>query len=86
MTKTEQQLLEIHKAPFVRLADICALYLNCNYAWARQKAALHTLPFPAFQMSDDSQKSPWVVHITDLAAYLDERTRLGRAAWTRSQT
>lgn len=85
MTPTELQLLAIHKSPVVRLADICEQYMNSNYQWARQKASLHMLPFPAWRVDESSTKSPWVVRVSDLAAYLDARGRASKAEWDKSQ-
>ena len=84
MTPTEQQLLEVHKAPVIRLADICRQYLNKNYANAKLAAARNLLPFPAYRL-DASQKAPWVVSLSELAGYIDRESQKATASWTTSQ-
>jgi hypothetical protein len=85
MTPTELTLTAIHKGPVIPLADICEKYLSNNYDTARRKAALHVLPFPAFQLDETNRKSAWLVRASDLAAYLDAKSALARAAWQKSQ-
>lgn len=54
----------------VRLDEISLDY----FAMSPAKAAVHakhcTLPVPAFRMQP-SQKAPWLVHLSDLAAHID---------------
>jgi hypothetical protein len=60
----------------IPLETIAARYLGIDGKVARARANRGELPFPAFRAG--SQKSPWLVRITDLAEWL-ERER-GRAA------
>lgn len=85
MTLTELQLLAIHKAPVVPLADICERYLGNNHATAKRKAALHALPFPVFQIEEGNSKAPWFVRVADIAKLVDAKSAAGAAEWTKSQ-
>ena len=85
MTKTEIQLLAIHKAPVVRLVDIAERYMTVGYENLRRKALLNALPFPAFKMEDNNEKASWVVRVEDLAKFLDERGTQGAEQWSGSQ-
>lgn len=85
MTPTELTLTAIHKGPVIPLADICEKYLSNNYETVRRKAAMHALPFPVFQLDETNRKSAWLVRASDLAAYLDEKSRNAAQAWEKSQ-
>lgn len=61
----------------VPLADIASDYLGMTQKEANTRATRAALPFPAYRIG--SNKSPWLVRITDLAAFLDaERERAAR--------
>ena len=85
MTKTEMQLLAVHRSPVVLLSDICERYLGWNAQTARLKAAKHSLPFPAFQPEDGNKRSPWMVRVADLAEFLDACAEDGAKRWAHSQ-
>ena len=85
MTKTEIQLLAIHRSPVALLSDICDRYLGINVQTARLKAVKHALPFPVFRPEADSSRSPWMVKLTDLAAFLDARGEACAKEWQHSQ-
>ena len=53
----------------VPLEEIATAMLGLNAAQAKRKAAHDELPFPAFR---DGQKGPWLVRVTDVAAWVDE--------------
>lgn len=58
----------------VPVETVCARYLGLNAGQAKRQAACAGLPFPAYRAG--TQKSPWLVRITDVAAWLDkERER-----------
>jgi hypothetical protein len=58
----------------IPLETVAARYLGMDDRVARAKAGRGELPFPAFRAG--SQKSPWLVRVTDLAEWLDrERAR-----------
>ena len=54
-------------------------YLALDSRTAKTRAARGDLPFPAYRCG--SQKTPWLVRITDLAAWLDEQRARGLAEW-----
>ena len=68
----------------IPLEDVAERYLGLDRKAARAKAAKGELPFAAYRAP--SQKSPWLVNVADLAAWIDrereraERDRVQRAA------
>ena len=54
-------------------------YLALDSRTAKTRAARGDLPFPAYRCG--SQKTPWLVRITDLAAWIDEQRARGLAEW-----
>jgi len=58
-------------------------YLALDAKTAKARAARAELPFPAYRCG--SQKSPWVVRISDLAAWLDAERAKGLADWRARQ-
>ena len=84
MSPTEVHLLAALKAPVVPLYDICDKWLNLNPKSARELAALNTLPFPTFRISD-SRSAPLLVSVHDLAEHIDARHAQAKETWTRSQ-
>ncbi len=72
--------------PVVRLSDICEQYVGVKPYQARIRANLNKLPFPAFRLDPSSHKTPWMVALSDLAAYVDAQAEAARASWTHSQT
>jgi hypothetical protein len=60
---------------------VAARYLGLDSKAARWKAAKSELPFPAFRAG--SQKSPWLVRVTDLAGWLDGEHDRAFADWTK---
>ena len=54
-------------------------YLGMEARTAKARAARGELPFPSYQCG--SQKSPRLVRITDLAAWIDEQRARGLAEW-----
>lgn len=61
----------------VPLAEIAGDYLGMTQKEAATRATRAALPFPAYRAG--SNKSPWLVRVTDLAAYLDaEREKAAR--------
>ncbi|WP_413479581.1 pyocin activator PrtN family protein [Vibrio hibernica] len=60
--------------------EIAEDYLGLATSTAKRKAALGTLPFPVFQLGD-SIRSPYVVHLDDLAKHIDKRCAEAEAMW-----
>lgn len=84
MTATEIQLLALHKRVAVRLDEISEHYLGLSPMVARQRAALHQLPFPTFRING-SAKSPLMVRVADLAAHIDKQHASAEKKWELSQ-
>lgn len=82
---TEQQLLEVHGTPMVRLADICEKYFGNKHYQARIRANKNALPIPAFRLDETSHKSPWMVMLSDLASFIDAKAKAATKSWIASQ-
>lgn len=77
-------LLARFESPTVKLEDICDEFFGMARDKAYQKASLNELPVPTFRASE-SQKAPRLVHVDDLAHYLDQQRAAARAEWERSK-
>lgn len=64
----------------VPLEVVAQRYLGLSEKEAKQRAAARMLPIPAYRGSS-SQKSPWLVRVTDLADYLDKQREEARKEW-----
>ncbi|EKN3597365.1 pyocin activator PrtN family protein [Yersinia enterocolitica] len=54
----------------IPLADIAERYFGMKPVTADKKAGAGDLPIPTFRIGD-SQKAPRMVHVSDLAEYID---------------
>ncbi|MBT0725110.1 pyocin activator protein PrtN [Rosenbergiella sp. S61] len=54
----------------ILLSDVSEKYLGMRPSTADKKAILGELPFPTFRVGV-GQKSPRVIHVNDLAEYID---------------
>lgn len=70
--------------PFISLEEVCDEFLLLSYSTALRKARLNELPFPTLRLGD-SQKSPRMVNIDDLAEFVDDTSRVARSEWKRAQ-
>lgn len=77
-------LLSRFESPTVRLEDISEEYFGMKKERAYELAALNELPVPTFRASP-SQKAPRLVHVDDLARWLDAQRARAREQWERSQ-
>ena len=75
--KTAVILLIKYESPTVPLVDVCNDYFGLDVKAAKERALNQQLPVPVFRMTN-SQKSPWLIHINDLAAYIDSQAELAR--------
>lgn len=64
----------------VPLDVVASKYLGLSDKEAKQRAVARRLPLPAYRGAT-SQKSPWLVRVTDLAAYLDEQREVAEREW-----
>ncbi|MGH1595431.1 pyocin activator PrtN family protein [Yersinia proxima] len=56
----------------IPLSDIAERYFGMKPATADKKAGAGDLPVPTFRIGD-SQKAPRMVHVNDLADFIDKR-------------
>ena len=56
----------------IPLADIAEKYLKMSQTTAERKANAGELPIPTYRLND-SQKSPRMIHVNDLANYIDKQ-------------
>ncbi|NIF57487.1 pyocin activator protein PrtN [Enterobacter sp. Ap-916] len=70
-------LLAEYGTPTIPLADVTEKYFGMKLATAEKKAALCELPIATFRAAD-SQKAPRMIHIQDLADYIDQQRRKGQ--------
>ena len=80
---TAADLRDRFKSPTVKLEDICVEFFGMAKEKAYQHAALNGLPVPTFRAG--SQKSPRLVHVDDLAKWLDEQRTAARLEWERTK-
>ncbi|KLU14098.1 MULTISPECIES: pyocin activator PrtN family protein [Xenorhabdus] len=59
----------------IPLSAIAERYLKMSPGTAERKANEGKLNIPTYKLTD-SQKSPRIVHVNDLAAYIDEQREL----------
>ena len=62
----------------VSLDSICEEYFNIKPKFARRKATLHTLPVPAFRLTN-TERGPFYVLRSDLETYLQQRVQRAKA-------
>ena len=78
--KTVYLLMAQFETPLIPLKDISATYFGCSPATAARKASAGTLPVPVMRLGE-SQKASLVVHINDLAAFIDQQAEHARKEW-----
>lgn len=67
-------LMAEYETPTVPLSEICEKYLGLKSSTAESKAALGQLTLPTFRLGN-SQKSPRLVHLQDLAELIDSKRK-----------
>ena len=77
---TELMLYARFEKPYVRLEDICQEFFGLCEKRAKVAAVSQKLPVPVVRTMD-SQKSPLMVKLSDLAAYIDARHELYEDTW-----
>lgn len=60
----------------IPLSVVAEKFLNLTPSYADRQAALGKLPFPTYR--DDSQKAPRMVHISDLAEWIDQQRNIAK--------
>ena len=56
----------------IPLSDIAPKYLKMSQTTAERKANAGELPIPTYRLND-SQKSPRMIHVNDLATFIDKQ-------------
>lgn len=67
----------------IELSKIAGRYFGLEEREARRRAAANRLPIPAHRLN--GQKSPWMVHLAHLAAYIDGEVAKSVQAFERSK-
>lgn len=83
MSPTELALIAVHRSPLVRLDAICDHYFNLKPAIAARRARLNQLPVPTWRSV--TRKSPYLVHVHDLAEWIDKSRESASTSWSKSQ-
>lgn len=65
-------LMAEFNTPTIPLSQIAERYLGMTIATANKKASCGELGIPSFRL-DQGQKAPRIVHIKDLADYIDKK-------------
>lgn len=68
----------------IPLEAIASRYLGLDAKVAKARARRDELPFPCVRPGG-SQKSPWLVRVTDLADWLDTEHARARSEWAKRQ-
>lgn len=84
MSPTELMLLAIYRSPAIPVEEISKTHFDLNGTSAARLAALNQLPFPTFKLTT-SAKAPLMVHLSDLAAHIDNQRTTATESWTQSQ-
>ena len=76
--------IEYGDVAHLRLEDIAEKVLGLSITTAQRKANSHELPFNAFK-AFDSNKSPYLIDLRDLADYFDERRNAAKEEWLKAK-
>ncbi|MDR6298234.1 pyocin activator PrtN family protein [Pantoea dispersa] len=71
-------LMAEYETATVPLSQVCEKYFGLKAATAERKAAENKLPIPTFRTAE-SQKAPRMVHISDLAEFIDRQRAESKA-------
>ena len=63
----------------VPLAEVSEKYFGLTEKRAKREASTQTLPIPVYRAK--SQKSPWLVSLVDLAAWIDIERGKAKTDW-----
>ncbi|PTA49269.1 pyocin activator protein PrtN [Shewanella morhuae] len=79
LTLTHRLLLvQFSNRALAPLDEIAESYLGLGLRTAKNRAKAGMLPFPVFKMRN-SAKSPFLVHLNDLANYIDKQCKDARS-------
>ncbi|HEK0500903.1 TPA: pyocin activator PrtN family protein [Proteus mirabilis] len=68
-------LMAEYETSQITLSVVAEKFLSISPSWADKKANLGELPFPTYR---DNQKSGRLVHIVDLAEWIDKKRELAK--------
>lgn len=77
---TNFALLSRYQSPVVELKEVCEEFFGIKPKTAEQKAKGCDFPIPTFKLRD-SERSPTLIKIEDLAAYIDKRYDEAQSEW-----
>ena len=77
-------LMAEYETATVPLSQVCEKYFGMKSATAERKASENRLPVPTFRTAE-SQKAPRMVHIADLANYIDHQREASKAVFLATQ-
>jgi hypothetical protein len=77
---TNFALLARFGSPTVELKQVSNEFFGITPKTAEQRAKACDFPVPTFKLRD-SERSPTLIKIEDLAAYIDERYQAARDEW-----
>lgn len=78
-------LMAIHNDVVLPLSTVAEKYLGMSPRKAKEMAAAGSLPVASFRLLQ-SQKSPRLVHLQDLADYIDKKREEANRQWQRSNS
>jgi hypothetical protein len=73
-------LMAEYETATVPLSQVCEKFFGMKSATAERKASENKLPIPTFRTAD-SQKAPRMVHISDLAEFIDRQREESKALY-----
>ena len=77
---TSFALLARFGSPTVELKDVCTEFFGITPKTAEQKVKACGFPVPTFKLRD-SKRSPTLMKVEDLAAYIDKKHAEGKEQW-----
>lgn len=77
---TQFALLARFGSPTIELKVICQEFFGITPKTAEQKAKACDFPVPTFKLRD-SERSPTLIKIEDLALYIDQRYKVASDEW-----
>lgn len=77
---TNFALLARFESPTVELKQVCQEFFGITPKTAEQRAKACDFPVPTFKLRD-SERSPSLIKLDDLAAYIDKRHEEAKNDW-----
>lgn len=77
---TQFALLARFGSSTIELKQVCQEFFGITPKTAEQKAKACDFPVPTFKLRD-SERSPTLIKVDDLAAFIDSRYELAKSEW-----